>query len=146
MERLLLRGGEVYQDGRFVRADVLCEDGRVARVGENLPQDGARAMDMTGLRVAPGFIDAHTHGAAGVDVNAADEEGLRRIAAFFATQGTTAFCASVLTDTEETTRRCLAHIQTVMDDRGRGAQLLGAHLEGPFLVKEIGRASCRERV
>ena len=136
MERLLLRGGEVYQDGRFVRADVLCEDGRVARVGENLPQDGARAMDMTGLRVAPGFIDAHTHGAAGVDVNAADEEGLRRIAAFFATQGTTAFCASVLTDTEETTRRCLAHIQTVMDDRGRGAQLLGAHLEGPFLAKE----------
>lgn len=134
MDKLLLRGGEVYQAGRFVRADVLCADGRIAAVAPGLCADGARTIDVTGLRVAPGFIDAHTHGAAGVDVNAADADGLRRIAAFFASQGTTAFCASVLTDTEETTRRCLSGIRAVMGDRGRGAQLLGAHLEGPFLA------------
>ena len=92
-------------------------------------------LDAAGLRVAPGFIDLHTHGAAGVDVNAADADGLRKIAAFFATQGTTAFLASVLTDTPETTRRCLGAIETVMGDHGRGAQLMGAHLEGPFLAK-----------
>ena len=85
---------------------------------------------------APGFIDVHTHGAAGVDVNAADEAGLRRIAAFFATQGVTAFNASVLTDTPETTEKCLGAIANVMSDRGKGAQLLGAHLEGPFLARE----------
>ena len=136
MDRLLIRGGAVYRERRFETADVLCEDGKIAAIGENLEAQGAQVIDAAGKKVVPGFIDAHTHGAAGVDVNAADEEGLRKIAAFFATQGTTAFNASILTDTEETTRRCLRAVQTVMGDRGRGAQLLGAHLEGPFLAKE----------
>ena len=136
MDRLLIRGGAVYRERRFETADVLCEDGKIAAMGENLQAQGAQVIDAAGKKVVPGFIDAHTHGAAGVDVNAADEEGLRKIAAFFATQGTTAFNASILTDTEETTRRCLRAVQTVMGDRGRGAQLLGAHLEGPFLAKE----------
>ena len=136
MDRLLIRGGAVYRGRRFETADVLCEDGKIAAIGEGLQAQGAQVIDAAGRRVVPGFIDAHTHGAAGVDVNAADEEGLRKIAAFFATQGTTAFNASILTDTEETTRRCLRAVKTVMGDRGRGAQLLGAHLEGPFLAKE----------
>ena len=136
MDRLLIRGGAVYRERRFETADVLCEDGKIAAMGENLEAQDAQVIDAAGRKVVPGFIDAHTHGAAGVDVNAADEEGLRKIAAFFATQGTTAFNASILTDTEETTRRCLRAVQTVMGDRGRGAQLLGAHLEGPFLAKE----------
>ena len=135
MEKLLIRGGSVYLDHRFVPADVLCTDGKILAVGGGLPADGAQVLDAAGLRVAPGFIDLHTHGAAGVDVNAADADGLRKIAAFFATQGTTAFLASVLTDTPETTRRCLDAIETVMGDHGRGAQLMGAHLEGPFLAK-----------
>ena len=136
MDRLLIRGGAVYRGRRFETADVLCEDGKIAAIGEELAAQDAQVIDAAGRRVVPGFIDAHTHGAAGVDVNAADEEGLRKIAAFFATQGTTAFNASILTDTEETTRRCLRAVKTVMGDRGGGAQLLGAHLEGPFLAKE----------
>ena len=134
MSKLIIKGGRVYQNGAFAEADVLCEDGIIKAVGADLPQDGAQVIDAAGLMVCPGFIDLHTHGAYGVDVNAADEDGLRRIASFFASQGTTAFCASVLTDTEETTRRCLGAIQTVMAERGERAQLLGAHMEGPFLA------------
>ena len=136
MDKLLIKNARVYQDGQFARADVLCEDALIAKIGENLTDDDARIIDAGGMRLAPGFIDVHTHGAAGVDVNAADEAGLRRIAAFFATQGVTAFNASVLTDTPETTEKCLGAIANVMSDRGKGAQLLGAHLEGPFLARE----------
>ena len=135
MKSLLIQNGMVAHEGELKRWDVLCEDGKIAALGTGLCADGAEVIDAAGMLVAPGFIDAHTHGAAGVDVNAADEDGLRKIAAFFATQGTTAFCASILTDTDETTRRCLAAIQTVSGERGNGAQLLGAHLEGPFLAK-----------
>ena len=99
MDRLLIRGGAVYRGRRFETADVLCEDGKIAAIGEGLQAQDAQVIDAAGRKVVPGFIDAHTHGAAGVDVNAADEEGLRKIAAFFATQGTTAFNASILTDT-----------------------------------------------
>ena len=136
MDKLLVKNARVYRDGKFVVGDVLCEDALIAQIGKDLDAADAKVIDAGGMRLAPGFVDVHTHGAAGVDVNAADEAGLRRIAAFFATQGVTAFNASVLTDTPETTEKCLGAIANVMSDRGRGAQLLGAHLEGPFLAKE----------
>jgi len=132
MNECVIRGGDVYINGRFEKTDLLIRDGKIAAIGPGLEAEGL--IDAAGLKVVPGFIDAHTHGAAGVDVNAAGVNGLRKIAAFFATQGTTAFQASVLTDTDEVTRQCLSDIQTVMKDEGRGAQLLGAHLEGPFLA------------
>lgn len=136
MDKLLVKNARVYQNGKFIDADVLCEDALIAQIGKNLDAADAKIIDAGGLRLAPGFIDVHTHGATGVDVNAADEAGLRKIAAFFATQGVTAFNASVLTDTQETTEKCLGAIANVMSDREKGAQLLGAHLEGPFLAKE----------
>ena len=60
---LLLRGGTVI-DGtgaaRYV-ADVRVEDDRIAAIGASLPVADATVIDATGLVVAPGFIDVHTH-------------------------------------------------------------------------------------
>ncbi len=41
--------------------DVLVRDGRIARVGESIPADNARVLDLKGKVVAPGFIDMHVH-------------------------------------------------------------------------------------
>jgi len=62
-ERLLISGGRVVDpaSGRDEVADVLVEDGRVARVGRELVANGARVIDAGGLVVAPGFVDLHTH-------------------------------------------------------------------------------------
>ena len=128
-----LYADKVYLDGQFRPASITVEDGVIAAVEEGRAKGAA---ELGAGMLTPGFIDLHTHGAAGVDVNAADEEGLRRIAAFFAAQGVTAWHASVLTDTEEVTRRCLSAIRNVMRDGSGGARLMGAHLEGPFLARE----------
>lgn len=129
---MILHSERVYLDGTFRPAYVVCENGRIADVTAERPAGEIRELGDT--MVIPGLIDAHTHGAYGVDVNAAGADELRTIAKFFATQGTTAWQASVLTDTEETTCECLAAIQTVMQEGSGGAQLMGAHLEGPFLA------------
>ena len=136
MDSLVLRNALVYRGHGFAPGDVLCEGGKIAAIGTDLPAPGARELDCEGRLLTPGFIDAHTHGANGVDVNAATAEDLGRIAAFFASQGTTAWQASVLTDTQEQTLWCLGQIAQAMKAEGRGAQLLGAHLEGPFLAPE----------
>ena len=128
-----LYADKVDLDGQFRPASITVEDGVIAAVEEGRAKGAA---ELGAGMLTPGFIDLHTHGAAGVDVNAADEEGLRRIAAFFASQGVTAWHASVLTDTEEVTRRCLSAIRNVMRDGSGGARLMGAHLEGPFLARE----------
>ena len=128
-----LYADKVYLDGQFRPASITVEDGVIAAVEEGRAKGAA---ELGAGMLTPGFIDLHTHGAAGVDVNAADEEGLRRVAAFFASQGVTAWHASVMTDTEEVTRRCLSAIRNVMRDGSGGARLMGAHLEGPFLARE----------
>lgn len=42
------------------RGDVILRDGRIAQVGESLPEEG-EVIDATSLYVTPGFIDIHTH-------------------------------------------------------------------------------------
>jgi N-acyl-D-amino-acid deacylase len=63
MWSLLLRGGTVIDGtGAPARAaDVAIERDRIAAVGPRLPGEAVRVIDASGLIVAPGFIDAHSH-------------------------------------------------------------------------------------
>ena len=60
---ILLRGGTVV-DGTGepgYAADVAIADGRIVAIGDLSPSEAHRVIDVTGLVVAPGFIDIHTH-------------------------------------------------------------------------------------
>ena len=138
MEGYVITGALVYTGHRFVPREVYVEDGRVAQLAKkvNAPA-GCPRLDLAGKRLVPGFIDIHTHGAAGVDVNAATAGQLNgTIGHFFASQGTTGWLCSVLTDTPEQTLWCLDQAKAAMKEEGDWAQLLGVHLEGPFLASQ----------
>ena len=62
--KLLLKGGRVVDpaNGRDGMLDLLIENGVIARVGRDLPADGARVFaDQRGHVVCPGLIDIHVH-------------------------------------------------------------------------------------
>ncbi|MBE5783595.1 MAG: amidohydrolase [Clostridiales bacterium] len=42
-------------------ADLLLRDGKIAAIGENLPDGGETVLDASGLHIYPGFVDAHSH-------------------------------------------------------------------------------------
>ena len=130
---VLLKGGMVYQNHEFVRADVRMQDGVIAAVGTGLSETDAQVVDVTGKRLVPGFLDIHTHGAVGVDVNAAKAEDYEKICRFHAEQGTTGWLCSVLTDTREQTLWCIEEYKKWKSMEHKGSRLLGIHLEGPFL-------------
>ena len=134
MERTYLVNGLVYADRRFQPLTVAAEEGRLRLLPPGPAPEGVQVFDAAGKRIVPGFLDIHTHGAVGVDVNGATAADLEKIARFFAGNGTTAFLASVLTDTQEQTRWCIQQYKAHRQAGSAGAELLGLHLEGPFLA------------
>lgn len=132
MKRTRFTNGRVYVDGRFQDTDLLVEDGRIAGFGGRADE----TVDLGGRLLVPGFLDLHTHGGDGVDVNAATAEDLAKIGRFFARDGTTGWLCSILTDTEEQTLWCIGQARAAMAAPVTGAQLMGIHLEGPFLSTE----------
>jgi N-acetylglucosamine-6-phosphate deacetylase len=139
MSKVLFYNGYVYKDHSFQRLNVLAEDGKITHIGEWISDPEAERVDLKGRRLVPGFLDIHTHGAAGVDVNSADTEGYEKICRFMATQGTTEWLGSVLTDTREQTLACIEAYKDWKAEKGiehDGAVMMGIHLEGPFLCSE----------
>jgi N-acetylglucosamine-6-phosphate deacetylase len=134
MSEYYLTNGQVYIDHTFKNMTVGIHDGKITLlpVNEKLPET-ANIIDVAGKKVVPGFIDIHTHGAAGVDVNAATAKELEAICIAVAKYGTTSWLASVLTDTKEQTQWCIDEFKKHKSMEQEGANLLGIHLEGPFL-------------
>lgn len=129
--------GQVYVDRTFQNKTVCMKNGKIELLEADaaIPAD-AQKVDASGKRVVPGFIDVHMHGAVGVDVNAATAEDLEKICRFVAGNGTTSFLCSVLTDTKEQTNWCIDEFKKHRSLGHKGANLLGIHLEGPFLSSE----------
>ena len=137
--KILLKNAQTYVGHVFQKKDILISDGKIGRIEECgvLSSEGYdRVIDCEGKKAVPGFIDVHTHGAAGIDVNAATAEGLETIARFFASQGTTSCLVSILTDTPEQTLWCIDEYNKWKTLEHKGAEIIGIHLEGPFLASE----------
>lgn len=66
-ETILIKNGTVWtseKEGVLQNTDVLLKNGKVAAIGKNLSESGARVIDATGKHVTPGIIDEHSHIAA----------------------------------------------------------------------------------
>ena len=137
MTDVLFQNARVDRGHAFETAYFLVCGGVIDGVGAHLTApEGCPVVDLGGRVLAPGFLDLHTHGGDGIDVNAATAEDLARIGAFFARHGTTGWQCSILTDTEEQTLWCIGQAKQAMAAPVTGARLLGIHLEGPFLSTE----------
>lgn len=136
MKKTYIVNAQVYLDRHFVDATVCMENGKLRILDEKWNTADGVVLDAAGLKVVPGFIDTHTHGAVGVDVNGATAEDLEKISCFMASKGTTAWQCSILTDTQQQTEWCIAQFKRHETMEQNGAELVGIHLEGPFLAKE----------
>ena len=77
---ILIRGGLVI-DGSGTPGeigDVAVRDGRIAAIGQSLPERGAKVIDAAGLAVAPGFIDIKTHSDFTLPINPKAESKVRQ--------------------------------------------------------------------
>ncbi len=130
----LITNGIVFKDGKWLDdVEVLIDGNTIKDIVEDGRDIDAMLIDAGGGYVCPGFINIHIHGAIGYDVMDGTEEAIRGISKFSAQHGTTSFLPTTVTGSVESTRKTLEKIKRVMDSEYEGAEILGVHLEGPFI-------------
>ena len=70
--KYLIRNATVWtceEEGVLEHTDVLIENGKIARIGQGLPEGDAQVIDATGMHLTPGIIDEHSHIAISRGVN-----------------------------------------------------------------------------
>lgn len=132
MEKILLKNGKFVLANRIVSGDLLVIDGKIKKITENENPLYENGIDLKGKYVVPGFIDAHIHGAYGADAMDGTVEALKTISSFVVKHGTTNFLATTLTSTKEILKNVLEKIAEVQNKELDGANIFGAHMEGPY--------------
>lgn len=124
-----ITGGQVFdlKEG-FVARDVYT-DGALLSAASG---DGA-VLDAAGCYVIPGLVDVHFHGCVGEDFSDATPDGLQRIADYELSQGVTYICPAGMTLPEDQLTNICKNAAAHRARATSGAEVVGLHLEGPFL-------------
>jgi len=116
--------------------DIHIDAGRIEAVrphGSPVPE-GARKIDGAGLTAVPGFIDLHVHGGRGADFMDATEDAFRISGEFHAAGGTTSYLPSTATESPEAIFACVDMAERCREQRIGGVEILGVHVEGPYMA------------
>jgi len=121
-------------DDEIGRGTVVIEDGRILEVGEGVrPPPQAMVTELPDTTLVPGFIDIHVHGGGGFSLATLHPEEIRSYARWVVAKGVTSFLASVVADTPDEGEAYLRAAAQAAGPVADGAELLGIHLEGPFV-------------
>ncbi|TEU06111.1 N-acetylglucosamine-6-phosphate deacetylase, partial [Candidatus Bathyarchaeota archaeon] len=138
MERIsVIKNCTVITPFKMIKNGVaVFKDGRIITVGQEkdveTPKE-AKVIDASGGIVAPGFIDIHIHGGKGSDVMDASYEAINKLARFEASHGTTAFLATTISAAHNDLLNAAKTVNVSMKKGTDGAEVLGVHLEGPYI-------------
>lgn len=130
---MIIQSKKVWIADQFTPAQLELEDGIIKEIYPYNEKEVTK--DYGDLRILPGFIDIHCHGAYGFDTNDADPEGLRKWAKGIVDEGVTSFLATTLTQSEEVLTNAVSNVAKVVEEGYEGAEILGIHFEGPYLNK-----------
>lgn len=122
-------GGKVFDLNNGFEDRELCTDGM--HISETSGDD--TVIDASGCYVIPGLVDVHFHGCVGEDFSDATPEGLQRIADYELSEGVTYICPAGMTLLEDQLTKICKNTAAHRAKHTTGAEVVGAHLEGPFL-------------
>jgi N-acetylglucosamine-6-phosphate deacetylase len=122
----------IFPEGIRDGLELVVENGKIAAIREQTHTQRKEIVDLRGNYLAPGFIDLHVHGALGRDTMEASAEAFQAICDYHASGGTTSL---LLTTTAAPLDSITDVLSAVRDCRRSIKQLVGVHIEGPFISK-----------
>lgn len=137
--RTYLKRIDIFTEtGRICGGSLFLDEGRIAGIyPDTRPDREAEAdeiIDGQGCMAVPGYIDLHVHGGGGHDLNDCTAESIRLTRDFHQQHGVTTIAPSYLALPIPLIEEGLSALREVRRENAPGkAEILGAHLEGPFL-------------
>ncbi len=108
--------------------------------------ESKQVIDAEGMYLSPGFIDIHKHGAYDYDFMDANNDEARRLLARLPETGVTSLYPTTMSMSFPDIRRAMEAIRALMQEPAVGTQVLGCHMEGPFISPDWGGAQPRKYI
>ena len=117
---------------------LVVEDGRITELSSlsDKPAPAGPVTDFGDAVLAPGYVDIHIHGGAGIDLMRAPAADLPRLGKFLSTHGVTGYFPTTVAASMDSICSALERLADAIEamaDVAAGARPLGIHLEGPYL-------------
>lgn len=126
-----IKSSNIISDGKITSGYVYFEDGKIISVGvDDLAYD--EEIDVGDAYVSAGFIDIHTHGGGGYPFEGEVDDIVGGVN-FHLGHGTTSICPTISAAPIDDMRRSVGNVKVAMSDSRVKANIIGAHLEGPYL-------------
>jgi len=135
-EQKIILGNKIITPCRTIKNGIIViNDGLIEYVGEDKERGlNSYSNFYRGEYIVPGFIDIHCHGGNGYDTMDSTQDALEEISKFKAKNGCTGFLATTVTSSIKDTAKVLENVnQYSKQFTKKGAEILGIHLEGPFI-------------
>lgn len=133
----------VYGQG-IVKSSLLIENGLISKIDDNL--EGNLVELPENLIVIPGFVDKHIHGCNHSDFMNPSREDLVKILQAVPQEGTTSLLATTMTQSMENISKALENIANYIEEGNSGVEILGVHLEGPYVSGKFAGAQPLEYI
>lgn len=142
---LALKAGTLITPNEVLKESfIVIDKGKIVQISKSKP-DNMRVHDYGDSILSPGFVDIHTHGSFGIDIMNASQWMLSELACKLPTAGVTSFFPSTVTDNFSRLKEAL-QCSLKASKAGKGANILGVHLEGPYLNVEKKGAQMEEYI
>ncbi|MEH7306607.1 N-acetylglucosamine-6-phosphate deacetylase [Neobacillus drentensis] len=144
---ILLKGVRVYSEEQIIEDGYIkIKNQKIIEMGssnELSNKDSFNVIEIPAhFNAVPGFVDVHIHGVAGADTMDATKEALDTMVAALPKEGTTSFLATTMTQEGKQIENALINAgKYIKEQQAQGkSEILGIHLEGPFVNAKMAGA------
>lgn len=152
MTKLLLINANIVTEHEILQHYFMqIEDGTIIEIGTMANCPAYNEVDTVvnceeSSYVLPGMIDIHVHGAVGHDFMDGDVGRYAEIARYLPSEGVTSFLATTMTSPMPQIEKAMTALAAYNAQQVAGAQMLGIHLEGPFINRKQKGAQPEEAI
>jgi len=138
MAQLIIKNCRLYNEVKSDLIHVLVENGYISDIitADHVYPQEYSSIDAEGRIISPGFIDVHIHGAGGVDTLTCTSNSIPTMRQILVRFGTTSFLPTIVPVPDKVAAAVEFILTTMRNPTNPGAEILGIHLEGPFVNPE----------